>query len=370
MLYTIIIDLIRDVNRFCIKKVNFNERVINMNKEDKIVGFLLELFRSGALKPGDKIPSEYELAERFEVNKSTANKAVGKLVERGFLRRFRGAAGTVLEKKALKNRGTIAYQTLLLSGFTFCAKMLKGAALAARANGYAIQYYEADAQGDQLWDDIADSGALGVLSTGTGKQPINYPLPVMHVGSIMDGNYNSVHSDDYQGAVKLAELLLRRGHRSPVMLFGYIDEVMQWRLRGFTDVFRQAGISAVDSRVQTINLTGNFNPANVYSDFMRCFPDCTVALCASDHTAIKMVQYLELHGISVPEQFSVTGFANMQEYQSIRRITTVDQFPEDIGYTACQRLIELLEQKNTGPVHFLTHTEVLKGDTVGLVKPK
>lgn len=333
-----------------------------MSKEEKIIEFLLEQFSSGTLKTGDKIPSEYELADRFNVNKSTANKAVAKLVERGLLRRLRGAAGTVLEKKALKNHGTIAYQTTLLAGQTYCAKMLKGAARAARANGYAIQYYEAETPGEQLWEDIAGSGVLGVLATGTGNQPVNYPLPVVHAGSIPDGDYNYVHSDDYQGAVKLAELLLRRGHRSPVVLFDYDGD----RIRGFSDAFRKAGISSVESRLQAINHTTVFNPANVYTDFMRRFPDCTVALCSSDHVAMRMLQYLESRGISVPEQFSVTGFANMQEYQSIRHITTVDQFPGDIGYTACQQLIELIEGKTCAPIQRLTHVELIKGDTVSI----
>jgi len=341
-----------------------------MNKEENIVEFLLKLIRAGQLKAGDKILSEYELADRFEVNKSTANKAVTRLVERGFLRRLRGAAGTVLEKKAFSQRGVIAYRISLLSGYTFCAKLLKGAALAARSCGYAIQYYENDDIGGPLWQDIADSGVLGVLATGSEKQSKDYALPVIHAGLIVNDNYNYVHSDDYHGAAKLAKLLLRRGHRSPIMLFESQDNIMQWRIRGFSDTFRQAGISDVESRLQIINRTTVFNPANVYTDFMQRFPDCTVALCSSDYVAMKMIQYLESRGIAVPEQFSVAGFANMQEYQSIRHITTVDQFPEDIGYTACRQLIELLEERRNGPVQSLTHTELVKGDTVGQVKPE
>lgn len=337
-----------------------------MSKEDTIIGFLMEQIRSGELKPGDKILSEYELSERFGVNKSTANKAVSKLVARGILKRLRGPAGTVVGKKVSSGK-SIAYQTILLSGQTFCAKMLKGAARAARASGYAIQYYEAENPGDQLWKDISDSGVSGVLTTGAGRQPEDYSLPVMHVGLIMDGNYNYVHSDDAQGAARLAELLLQRGHRSPVMIFEQLNYISQYRIRSFSDVFKTAGIDSVESRIQIINPAKIFNPANAYTDIMNRFPDCTALVCSSDHVAIRMLQYLEFHGIKVPEQLSLTGFANMQEYQSIRHITTVDQFPEDIGYTACQQLIELLEGRRHEPVQSLLHTEVLAGETVGKI---
>jgi GntR family transcriptional regulator of arabinose operon len=335
-----------------------------MSKVNSIIESLLDRISSGELKPGDKIPSEYELAERFDINKSTANKAVTRLVERGVLRRLRGAAGTVVG--AARPRGVIAYRSSLLSGYTFCARMMKGAAMAARQRGYSLQYYENEEDEDRLWRDIAISGAAGVLATCAGAPPENYPLPVMQTGAVCQGNYT--HSDDFSGAAELAKLLISRGHRSPALLFENTTGVMELRIRGFTDIFRKAGLESPESRVQIISQAGLFNPGNEHHDICRKFPDSTVAVCGSDHIAIKLIQYLESHGVQVPEQFSVTGFGNMREYQSIRPITSVNQFPEDIGHTACRQLIELIEGRTKGPVQVLTHTDIVRGDTVGQIK--
>jgi GntR family transcriptional regulator len=44
----------------------------------------------GKLKPGDKIPSENELCEQFEVSRMTIRQAINNLVEQGYLHRKRG----------------------------------------------------------------------------------------------------------------------------------------------------------------------------------------------------------------------------------------------------------------------------------------
>ncbi|MCT8160206.1 phosphonate metabolism transcriptional regulator PhnF [Pseudoruegeria sp. SHC-113] len=45
----------------------------------------------GRYSPGDKLPTEAELAERFGVNRHTVRRGIGKLVEEGLLRSRRGA---------------------------------------------------------------------------------------------------------------------------------------------------------------------------------------------------------------------------------------------------------------------------------------
>ncbi len=52
---------------------------------------LFRAIRAGSYKPGDRIPSEHELAERFGVGRPTVRQATDSLIQRGVLVRKRGS---------------------------------------------------------------------------------------------------------------------------------------------------------------------------------------------------------------------------------------------------------------------------------------
>ncbi|MGW4968059.1 GntR family transcriptional regulator [Nonomuraea sp. NPDC004186] len=62
---------------------------------ERIVDYLLDEVRRGALAPGDRVPSEMELAERFEVSRITSKKALELLREAGVVHRIRGKGSFV-----------------------------------------------------------------------------------------------------------------------------------------------------------------------------------------------------------------------------------------------------------------------------------
>src|SRR5258708_2222948 len=64
----------------------------------------------GKLKPGDRVPSEKELAENFNVSQITSKHALISLAEEGLIYRIKGKGSFVTEQAALdpnKNKGTI-----------------------------------------------------------------------------------------------------------------------------------------------------------------------------------------------------------------------------------------------------------------------
>ncbi len=61
----------------------------------RIIDFIVSKIESGGLKAGDKIPSENELAQEFDVARMTANRAIKELVHRGLLHRVKGSGSFV-----------------------------------------------------------------------------------------------------------------------------------------------------------------------------------------------------------------------------------------------------------------------------------
>lgn len=77
----------------------------------QIKNCLLEDMKAGRLKPGDRVPSERELSERFGVSRMTARQALVQLGTEGYLVREQGKGSFVASPK-------IVQPLTLVSGFT------------------------------------------------------------------------------------------------------------------------------------------------------------------------------------------------------------------------------------------------------------
>jgi GntR family transcriptional regulator, transcriptional repressor for pyruvate dehydrogenase complex len=63
------------------------------NIPDRVRDILKEAIYDGRLNPGDKLPSEEELRNRFKVSKTVMREALGQLVAEGLIKKRRGAMG-------------------------------------------------------------------------------------------------------------------------------------------------------------------------------------------------------------------------------------------------------------------------------------
>ena len=63
----------------------------------QIQNYIMEEIQAGNLKPGTQVPSEFELADRFNVSRMTARKSLDNLATRGVLYRRKGKGTYVAE---------------------------------------------------------------------------------------------------------------------------------------------------------------------------------------------------------------------------------------------------------------------------------
>lgn len=63
----------------------------------QLARLLYERIMSGGLRPGDRVPSENELSDRYDISRMTARKALSLLADEGLLRRDRGKGTFVSE---------------------------------------------------------------------------------------------------------------------------------------------------------------------------------------------------------------------------------------------------------------------------------
>jgi GntR family transcriptional regulator len=93
---------------------------------------LKEIFRekidTGELKPGDLVPSERELSEKYTISRPTIRQALKELVNEGLLRREKGRGTFVSEPKinyGFIQKLTTFYDDMVEKGYTMKTKVIK-----------------------------------------------------------------------------------------------------------------------------------------------------------------------------------------------------------------------------------------------------
>lgn len=76
--------------------MNSSDRIVHLKLGDEIFLRLKELIESGHLKPGERVPSERELARRYGVGRGVVRDAMQALARSGFISISHGARTAVL----------------------------------------------------------------------------------------------------------------------------------------------------------------------------------------------------------------------------------------------------------------------------------
>ena len=345
--------------------------VDGMSKREKIVGHIEELIKSGQLKKGDKIPSEYALAELFAVNTKTANLAVSTLVSKGLLKRLSGAAGTIVAKGGFYPQGTLTYLTCLGQYHNFWAKLLKGAQKAALMREYALQYTECEPRDlKSLYAKLADYGIKGLLASSYGIIDDELPFPIVHVDWLPPegSSCDYVTSDNCFGGHLATEHLLGLNHRDIVFVIetsNFNSPTIMERRDGVVRALEEAGITGAADRI----FHSSSNCAATLREIKSKYPRFTGILCDSDSLAIRMMDYFLKNGIRVPEEVSIVGCGGaLTRGMPSMKITSVEQFPEDMGFYACNALVDVVEGKRTGTIAEKLPVELFLGDSTKTVR--
>ncbi|HEY2271559.1 MAG TPA: GntR family transcriptional regulator, partial [Jatrophihabitantaceae bacterium] len=84
---------------------------------DQLRDELLDEITSAQVQPGTKLPTEGQLAKRFNVSRATVRDAVRGLVEAGYITRRRGSGSYVTERRRMPHGldSTLSYLTMIES---------------------------------------------------------------------------------------------------------------------------------------------------------------------------------------------------------------------------------------------------------------
>ena len=106
----------------------------------ELVNWIKEQINLGNILPGDKLYSENELTQKFNLSRQTVRHAIGLLEEEGLLSRVKGSGTYINDDRVhnLEQRNRIAVITTYVDGYIF-PRTIKGIEEILFEKGYSVQ---------------------------------------------------------------------------------------------------------------------------------------------------------------------------------------------------------------------------------------
>jgi LacI family transcriptional regulator len=159
---------------------------------------------------------------------------------------------------------------------------------------------------------------------------------------------DSIVNDDVRGASEAVEHLLDEGYQKIALLNGPEHiYVYKNRYNGYRQTLAVKGANmASDHIIQNINTQQEAYAAA--SSLLDSANPPDAIFCASDVLAVGALQALKERNIQSPEQVGVVGYGNdIFGDLTTPTLTSVEQFPQEIGANAARIMLQILEDKHT-----------------------
>lgn len=184
---------------------------------------------SGAIRPGEKLPSENELSQKYSLSRHTVRKALGILEQDGYVEAFHGRGTYCSENmRHIKNSKNIAVVTTYISDYIF-PRLIQGMDNVLSESGYSIilkntansRQKEARCLEELLKKDID-----GLIIEPSKSEMIckhrnlyqnldKFEIPYVFIQGIYSEMRDKPHilMDDAQGGYLVTKYLLELGHK-------------------------------------------------------------------------------------------------------------------------------------------------------------
>ncbi len=277
-------------------------------------------------------------------------------------------------------KGTICFAVYKKSGAVvddtpFFSALTDGVSITCRREGYdcAIRYlYEDDDLPDQIYSlHTAHFDGVIVLATEMEEKTLSafdrLNIPKVFLDAYFERpEYDFVLINNIQGAYMAASYLIKKRRTQPGYLrSAYPISNFEQRADGFYKAIRAAGMSTSKSTVHrlTPSQEGAYEDMKSLLEAGEQPADCYFA--DNDLIAIGAMQALKEKGYRIPEDVAVVGFDDMPACEYLSPPLTTVMVPKTVlGETAAERMIHLIERKDSQPLKTEVFTRLIRRKSV------
>lgn len=344
--------------------------------------------RSGALKPGDMLPSENEMAERHGMSRQTVRQTLGELEREGMLYRVQGKGTFVADALPPKTdeAQTIGLITTYISDYIF-PHIVRGAESALRERGYRLLLSSTNNDKNQEQESLRMmmSQPLSGLIVEPTKSAEGNPnvscylaldyrqIPYVMINeryAELDCPYLKV--DDEAGGFLATSHLIGLGHSRIAGFFKTDDLQGADRLKGFMCAHREHRMPLPPERV--IPYTTEQKREVPYEAALRMLAQTeerpTAFVCYNDELAVQLLEAIRQCGYSVPRDISIVGFDDSTLATATEvKLTTLTHPKTAMGADAAEMLVGLIENRHAAsePAHKIYTPELIVRESTGPV---
>lgn len=359
---------------------------------------LVTEIRSGQLKSGDRVPSEKELANQFQVSTITSKKALEKLHQEQLIRRVRGKGSFVasempstfsmpdLAKQTISSADRPGYLLgLILPDFdvSYGMQLVRAVEAYCTECGYhlVLKTTHGDAsQETRAIRECMDMGVRGLLVFPVHGEYYNAELlrlvldefPLVLIDRYIKGiPACTVSINNSQAAAQLTNHVLARGHKQIMFMSPPVENTsaIQERMQGFTMAVSQRNLP--DDCVYYLTnlystLPNAFYGENIQRDqeTLRAFfvdhPEVTGIVACEYNLAVLSAHVLEQLHRPLPAIYQVACFDSPYTTFEQPQFTHIQQNEVAMGRAAVDLLLAQL-QHETHTKHILIDFQLVQG---------
>lgn len=334
--------------------------------------------------PGGKLPTEVQLAQELGVSRETVRLATEALRKEGLLVKIR-RRGTFLQPAQLPEevRGSASELLGYLQADyrtpqgdqdeatqVTSALMLQGALQASVAAGYVLLVQQAAPTAlGKVFRELHERQRLkGVIFASCGEEKVLRRSAGLGLATVLLDHdlakcgAASVRDDSFQGARDAVRHLARLGHRRIALVNWRQIDLNYWRLEGYRQGLREAGLVRRRSWEMSVEVT-EAGATQAVKQFLALSPRPTALYCFNNTLACLVIEELARCGLRAPVDVSVMGGGG----EEVAGLTCHQADWTLMGQTAVRLLLQALAAGGgrVTPEHHLSPHKLRRGLTAG-----
>jgi LacI family transcriptional regulator len=328
---------------------------------------LVNKITKGEFALDEMLPSEKEIGRMYSVERTTVRKALGLLVDDGFVQKFQGLGAKVISTEKVKNASSNLKKSDTILFFLpktkenmdrltqpYYSLMFFNLESELKRNGYKT-IYSTISENDNIEDLLKQQTYAGIIfaSYGVSEKHLHYVSENNIPFITVNNDYTeavSVVPDNYTGGYLAGKHLIELGHRKIGLITGNTEDMScRQRLAGFTIALGESELQIDKKYIRNANWLADkaiFQTQDLLEKNKKDLP--TAIFAFNDEMAISAMKVINESGYNVPDDISLVGFDNISQAKYVYPdLTTIHSNIE----TICRTAVWILNNKIRKDVH-------------------
>jgi len=348
---------------------------------------IIQYFTEEQYKPDQRIPSENELVERFQVSRNTIRQALAELNDEGLIYKKQGL-GTFFSGNFTAPR-QLSHLVGVLSpriSYYIYPQIMEAIDKVAHQNRYNIvlgNSYADYAKELTCLEQLLERQIDGLLFEPVGgfqkleETQIFHALNALTIPFVLmnwwfpNPDISCVSVDDLEGGLRATQYLIDAGHRRIACLYPYDKLPGMHRYQGYRKALEQAGIQP-EPRLEKAVTSLQWDEPETIPRVVRELlvlnnsERPTAIFCFNDDSALRAMATLRDANVAVPSDISLIGFDNADQSAAADvPLTTLHHPKHLIGKWAAEILFDqIADAKHRSPRKVLITPTIIERDSV------